>query len=249
MRSRYYFYSMPKPSSRKILTIINSVLLVSLLGTFGINQIIISKIRSNMGVQAFASFRSMNTAKALTGNIGEDTVSLIVSRGVPDVYGAELGVSFDGVQGSIDILKQFDPTYGNKKISLSGENLQRYVAVGTRISCEYCCGAKAIVHPNGQAACGCAHSWAMRGLAAYLIANHGAEYSNDEILRELSRWKGMFFPKQMIQKLSTQLQGGEFTPDIASLLIGLDLPKYGQGGKAVPLPSDIENLPGMVGGC
>src|SRR3990167_9331858 len=29
---------------------------------------------------------------------------------------------------------------------------------------------------------------------------YGTEYSDDEILRELAMWKGMFFPKQMIQK-------------------------------------------------
>jgi len=46
---------------------------------------------------------------------------------------------------------------------------------------------------------------------------YGTEYSDDEILRELAMWKGMFFPKQMIQKMLAALQNGSFTPDTAAL--------------------------------
>ncbi|MBS3171285.1 hypothetical protein J4449_01595 [Candidatus Woesearchaeota archaeon] len=52
----------------------------------------------------------------------------------------------------------------------------------------------------GEAACGCAHSFAMRGLAKYLILNNGAEFTNEEILNELGKWKTLFFPEQMSAK-------------------------------------------------
>src|SRR3989338_38546 len=117
----------------------------------------------------------------LSGNLGEDAVKLAVVTGVPDKYGQELAVNFDQVQQSMNVMKQFDPCYGANKIVLTGEALKRYTDVGLRISCEYCCGAKAIVFANGEAACGCAHSQAMRGLAKYLIKNHGTEFTDEEI--------------------------------------------------------------------
>ena len=52
---------------------------------------------------------------------------------------------------------------------------------------------------NGQAACGCAHSYAMRGLAKYLLTKH-PEMTNDEILNELGKWKTLFFPDSINAK-------------------------------------------------
>jgi len=53
----------------------------------------------------------------------------------------------------------------------------------------------------GDAACSCAHSFAMRGLAKYLITNHGgAEFSDEQILEEMAKWKTLFFPQIMAQK-------------------------------------------------
>lgn len=192
-----------------------------------------------------------NTAKvgALTGDVVKDAIALTISEGTPSIYGAELAVSFNRVQEAINILQRFDPGFGDQKIVLNDEEKKRYTKIGLSISCEYCCGAKAIVFPNGEAACGCAHSQAMRALAAYLIQKHGSEYSDDEVLRELARWKGLFFPKQMIQKMALSLQNGSFTPDTAALALEADLPSYGKGGKNAPLPSELQNLPGMVGGC
>ena len=149
----------------------------------------------------------------------------------------------------MNIIKQFDLGYGNNKPALSAEEKKRYTDINLRISCEFCCGAKAIVFENGEASCGCAHSQAMRGLTAYLIKNHGAEYTDNQILRELAIWKGRYFPKQMIQKMSDQIQSGQYTPDIASLLLDVKLPKYGANSQSAPVPSDIKNLPSMVGGC
>lgn len=245
--------------SQRKLSVINAVLLVVFAVFLGLNQAVIAEINEKLGIAGpdslvkFASFQKSQTANSegisLSGDIMDDTVKLVASAGAPAVYGEELGVSFSQVQQSINIMKQYDPAYGGQKIILEGDDLKRYTDIGLRIACEYCCGAKSIVFADGSAACGCAHSIAMRGLMAYLIKNHGDEYSDDEILRELARWKGMYFPKQMIQKLSAQLAGQqEFTPDTAALVLGLDLPDYGKGGE-VPLPSEIKDLPGMVGGC
>ncbi len=158
----------------------------------------------------------------------------IVPAGIPSVYGAELEIRYDDISPNdqkladktIDVLANYDRT-----LTLSGENLERYIDIASQISCEYCCGAQSIIIRRedvqdmdkkieaaiasgqitkeqaeryrknaGDAACGCAHSYAMRGLAKYLITEHGSEFTNDEILEEMAKWKSLFFPGQMTAK-------------------------------------------------
>lgn len=152
--------------------------------------------------------------------------------GVPEIYGAELNISFDAVQDAINKVQIFGPTYGQegKKIVLTGADLERYKKVGASIACEFCCGVKTLTKEDGSAACGCAHSIMMRGLAAYLIKNH-PEVSDDWILEELTKWKRTYFPKQTLSaKLSELEKAGE--PGIKEILE--EFPDF---------------LPTMVGGC
>ena len=100
----------------------------------------------------------------------------------------------------------------DRTLDLEGNDLQRYIASVSEISCEYCCGAKSIIFTNGESACGCAHSYAMRGLAKYLILNHGDTFTNANILEELSKWKTLYFPSQMQAKAQVLKDKGiEFT--------------------------------------
>jgi len=147
--------------------------------------------------------------------------SEIIPSGVPPVYGEELSVSFDGEPNvMINVLRAYEDT------ELDENQMKRYIDVGQRISCEYCCGVKAIIREDGERACGCAHSYAMRGLAKYLIINHPDEYSNDEILFELGKWKATYFPKQTISKAVS---------------------KYAEFGNIDP--SVLTEMPNMVGSC
>ena len=129
----------------------------------------------------------------------------MIPTGVPDTYGA-LDVSFDQVQASIDVMRRFDPTYGEDRIVLTGGDLGRYVRVGSGTACRYCPDARTLVEPSGDAACGCAHSQAMRGLAAYLIANHANEYTDEELVEELNRWRAVYFPKQTLTEALVELR-------------------------------------------
>lgn len=127
----------------------------------------------------------------------------IIPKGVPKIYGAELGVSYDDV--SLSDQARADATIKklgtlDTKITLQGEELKRYTEIALKMSCEYCCGTDSIVFANGQPACGCAHSYAMRGVAKYLIQNHGQEFSDDGILEEMAKWKTLFFPGQISKK-------------------------------------------------
>ncbi len=147
--------------------------------------------------------------------------SEIIPSGVPAIYGEELSVSFDGDPNSmIAVLRAYEGA------PLDEDQMERYIDVGLRISCEYCCGVKAIIREDGSRACGCAHSFAMRGLAKYLILNHPDEYSNDEILLELGKWKATYFPKQTISKAVV---------------------KYAEFGNIDP--SVLTEMPNMVGSC
>lgn len=119
----------------------------------------------------------------------------VLSKGVPDAYGAKLGISYDNVQQAMDVMKVYDDGKPMADAALNA----RYVKIAGAISCEYCCGVQTIIFPNGQAACGCAHSYAMRGLAKYLLANN-PEMGDDRILEELAKWKSLFFPQQSMEK-------------------------------------------------
>ncbi|MBI4739203.1 hypothetical protein HY772_06640 [Candidatus Woesearchaeota archaeon] len=202
-------------------------------------------------IQPWAAYNSGNSGEALTGSATKTVTSSqnladapdIIPRGVPAVYGKELGVSFDDVsaatpqktEAAIQKLGALDD-----KITLSGEDKQRYIAIAGSISCEYCCGASAIINKNGDAACGCAHSYAMRGLAKYLIRNHGSEYSNDEILEELGKWKTLFFPGAITAKASVLQQQG-----IELNYINLASNKY----RGIESKAAAGSGAGMVGGC
>lgn len=159
-----------------------------------------------------------------------------IPSGVPEIYGQELGVSFDKVQDAINKTAIFDPTYGadGKKIALTDFNkteLEQYKKIGASIACEYCCGAKTLTNEDGTAACGCDHSQMMRGLAAYLIKNHPQEFTDEQILNELTKWKRTFFPKQT---LSAELDKRA---------------KAGEAGIEQILKEFPDFLPQMVGGC
>ncbi len=180
---------------------------------------------------------------AITGvdtGLGIVSASEIISKGIPAVYGEELGVSYDDVSASNPTLADATieklSAYENKQ--LTSEQTERYITIGSSISCEYCCGAKAIIFSNGERACGCAHSYAMRGLAKYLLTEH-PDMTDEQILSELGKWKVLFFPGIHEQKAQVLEANGIDSKDYINLASN----KYrgieqgqAQGG-------------GMVGGC
>lgn len=153
-----------------------------------------------------------------------------IPGGVPSVYGEELGVSFDKAQDAINKVAPFDLTYGKSKIGLTEDELKRYIKIGLKTACQYCCGATTLVQENGEAACGCEHSQMMRGLIAYLIKNH-PEMPDEMILNEANKWKAVFFPKQTLTDKLAQLE------------------KSGEPGIKELMEEFPDFLPQMVGGC
>jgi len=142
------------------------------------------------------------TVTGLATGIQDVNALDVVPKGVPEIYGKELGIKYDDVNindpqkadAAIKKLALFD-----NSIKLEGDKLDRYIKITNSISCEYCCGAQSITFPDGQAACGCAHSYAMRGLAKYLLTKH-SDMADDQILNELGKWKTLFFPDSINAK-------------------------------------------------
>ncbi|MDP3990122.1 MAG: hypothetical protein Q8Q01_02860 [archaeon] len=188
--------------------------------------------------------QSLARLEGITTTTDIAPTSKIIPTGVPEVYGKELSLRYDDVSPqdparadlTIRKLGQMDRT-----LSLEGEKLDRYINIlyqlHNGISCEYCCGARSIIFENGEAACGCAHSYAMRGLAKYLLLDHGSELTDEQILEEIGKWKVLFFPGQM------QLKAGILEEnEIEFNYINLASNRY----RGI---EDGQSAGGMVGGC
>jgi len=153
----------------------------------------------------------------------DDAMAAMFPTGTPE-YGEALGVSFDDPVGSLARLaKMYRPLKAEVEKN-NPEAFQRFVNLAsnpTGVSCEYCCGVGPVgADKKGNSRCGCQHNPALLSVALWLTAN--TDYSDGEILREVMRWKTLFFPKNMIQ-LGASLSGGD--------------------------TSVLENIPSMVGGC
>ncbi|MBI2668680.1 hypothetical protein HYX14_02450 [Candidatus Woesearchaeota archaeon] len=152
----------------------------------------------------------------------DDAMAAMFPSGTPD-YGQALGVSFDDPVGSLSKLASMYRGLKTEVEQKNPEAWQRFINLASNpvgISCEFCCGIGPIgADKNGNSRCGCQHNPALLSVALYLTAY--TDYSDGEILREVMRWKTLFFPKNMIE-LGVSLAGG----DTSKL-----------------------KLPGMVGGC
>ena len=153
----------------------------------------------------------------------DDAMAAMFPTGTPD-YGAALGVSFDDPVNSLTKLQNMFNSLKQDVQQNNPEAFKRYVNLASNpygVSCEYCCGVGPIgADKNGNSRCGCQHNPALLAVTLYLTSH--TNYGDAEVLREVMRWKTLFFPKNMIE-------------------LGMSV-----AGKDA---SEISNLPGMVGGC
>lgn len=225
------------PSKKKILSpFLTYALFVLAIVLIGVNQYLILGYSTAPSKSSSLSGKSIS----LTGDAVQDATNAIVPTGIPDVYGDELGVSFDEPVKSLDTLAKLDRTISLS--SLDEVAKAKYIEASKQISCEFCCGAQSVISPDGRAACGCSHSAAIRGLGLYLAKSH-PDFTSDDILRETTKWKVLFFPGGMIKKAVAAMQAGlELSPTVLNdltLLQKIDSKDL----------SSIGELPQMVGGC
>ncbi len=154
----------------------------------------------------------------------DDIVALMMPGGTPDYSAALGGVTFEDPVNSMEYLAKYWFVLREEVKQNNPEVWDRYIKLAAAprgISCEFCCGVGPQgIDQNGNLRCGCKHNIALQGLTLGLMANTDA--TDAEILREVMKWKTMFFPKTMLT--------------IATSLAGKDA-------------SDIPAAPSMVGGC
>ncbi|OGJ42629.1 hypothetical protein A3B60_02515 [Candidatus Peregrinibacteria bacterium RIFCSPLOWO2_01_FULL_39_12] len=229
---------------------LNTLLIVVVAILFMNNQVLAVKLGEKlMGGQSGKEIE-------LSGEFSRD-IAVLVTPTVNPFYGAELGLDFSNVSAintSIGKLSKMAPMQGSAPIDLNDTELKRYIKIGTEptVTCEFCCGVITLVREDGSPTCGCAHSIAMRGTAAYLIRNY-PEMSDADIAYELMRQKGLYFPKQMQERMAKELAGdiSKFTADIRYLTQYLDKKEFADLQKEAKKSGFVpyDKSPDMVGGC
>ena len=152
----------------------------------------------------------------------EDAISIIIPTGTPE-YGQDMGVSFDDPVKALSKMANAYPTL-KKQAQENPELWKRYLNLAAQprgIACEFCCGiGPQGVDSKGELRCGCSHNPALQSLTMWLLMN--TEYSDAQVLKEVYKWKSIWFPKDMVG-LAIKISGGD--------------------------EKVLQDLPGMVGGC
>ncbi len=154
----------------------------------------------------------------------QDVMNIMLPSGTPEYSELLGGITFDDPVNSLNYLAKWYYSLKNEIKQNDPQIWQRYLnlaAAPRGISCEFCCGVGPQgIDAQGNLRCGCRHNPALQAVALGLMKY--TDYSDAKILREVMKWKTVFFPKNMIS-LGFQVAGQD--------------------------PSQIKNLPGMVGGC
>lgn len=153
-----------------------------------------------------------------------DAIAIMIPTGTPEYSEALGGITFDDPVASMEYLSKWYYSLKEEVKQQHPDVWQRYLDLAARptgISCEYCCGVGPQgITSDGELRCGCAHNPAAQAIALGLMLK--TDYSDAEVLREVMRWKTIFFPKNMVA--------------LAMDVAGKDA-------------SQLQSLPGMVGGC
>jgi len=171
----------------------------------------------------------------------DDAIGVMISKGTPD-YGPALGMSYDDPVGSLNILQNKVYPEMAKTLPSDSATWQRYLNLATKpvgISCEFCCGVGTVsITSKGQITCGCSHNLAVHGLTMWLMKN--TDYTDAQILKEVLKWKTLWFPKNMVMVAYQDATQGVAAPAGSS-----SASSSGSSGSS----SDLNQLSGMVGGC
>lgn len=194
-----------------------------------------------------------------TGNPTQDAIATVVPTGTPfyvlEGPGSEKiqGVSFDD---PITSQKVWASLLGSKRfgtanaVQLTPEEEQRWEKIVSVFTCDYCCGGPNSVTKINR--CGCAHSYGWQGMAKFFIKYY-PEYSDEQMMGEMTKWKGLWYPKGMIQDylVYTGQQSADTLTHGGSIGIKQQFlqqaPSTQQQTKATATP--LDELPSMVGGC
>jgi len=202
---------------------------------------------------------SETLAPKSTGNPTQDAIAAVVPTGTP-FYALEgpgvekiKGASFDDPLTSQKVWASLlgSNRFGTANaIQLTPEEEKRWQELTSIFTCDFCCGG-----PNSVttiARCGCAHSYAWQGMAKFFIRYY-PQYTDEQILGEMTKWKALWYPQGMIQDYlvytgqqdaSTLTHGGSVGIKQQFLQ---HAPTSQQQTHSTATP--LSDLPSMVGGC
>ena len=202
---------------------------------------------------------SETPAPKSTGNPTQDAIATVVPTGTP-FYAAQgegakkiNGISFDD---PITSQKVWASLLGSRRfgtgntIQLTPEEEKRWQKLTGVFTCDFCCGGPNSVTTINR--CGCAHSYAWQGMAKFFIKYY-PNYSDEQILGEMTKWKGIWYPQGMIQDylVYTGQQSADTLTHGGSVGIKQQFlqqaPSTQQQTHATATP--LSDLPSMVGGC
>ncbi len=194
-----------------------------------------------------------------TGNPTNDAIATVVPTGTPSYAlegpGAEKikGASFDDPIASQKIWASLlgSSRFGTANaIQLTSEEQQRWKKLTSVFTCDFCCGGPNSVTTINQ--CGCAHSFAWQGMAKFFIKYY-PQYTDEQILGEMTKWKAIWYPKGMIQDylVYTGQQPASILTHGGSVGIKQQFAQKGSGNaqETHATATSIDNLPSMQGGC
>lgn len=120
----------------------------------------------------------------------EAAKTVMIARGTP--FYAPQGITFDDPVGALAAWQGYEAA-----ITLPPDLDARHKRIIGMMTCDYCCGSPGSVTIINR--CGCQHAQAYRSIAKYLLQKYGTKYSDEEILGELQRWKGLWYPKGVVE--------------------------------------------------
>ena len=202
---------------------------------------------------------SETPAPKSTGNPTQDAIAAVVPTGTPfyilEGPGAEKvkGATFDD---PITSQKVWASLLGSRRfgtentIQLTPEEEKRWQRLTSVFTCDFCCGGPNSVTTINR--CGCAHSYAWQGMAKFFIKYY-PNYTDEQILGEMTKWKGLWYPQGMIQDylVYTGQQPATILTHGGSVGIRQQFmqqaPNTQQQTHASATP--LDDIPSMVGGC
>lgn len=202
---------------------------------------------------------SETPASKSTGDATKDAIAAVVPTGTPfyvlEGPGSEKinGASFDDPLTS---QKVWASLLGSKRfgtantVQLTPEEEQRWNKLTSVFTCDFCCGGPNSVTTINR--CGCAHSYAWQGMAKFFIKYY-PQYTDEQILGEMTKWKAIWYPQGMIQDylVFTGQQPASILTHGGSIGIKQQFlqqaPNTQQPTHASVTP--LDELPSMVGGC
>ncbi|MBI1936009.1 hypothetical protein HYS31_06220 [Candidatus Woesearchaeota archaeon] len=191
-----------------------------------------------------------------TGNPTQDAIAAVVPTGTP-FYALE-GPGAEKIQGAtfddpLTSQKVWASLLGSKRfgtanaMQLTPEEEQRWEKLISIFTCDFCCGGPNSVTTINR--CGCAHSYAWQGMAKFFIKYY-PQYSDEEILGEMTKWKGLWYPQGMVQDylVYTGQQSANILTHGGSTGIKQQFQNSGSGNQHAQL-TPLDGLQSMVGGC